>query len=81
MSLFAFLIRDYGLPRTVNDNEDLARRANVLLVRMCGVTPPRSLISPLLNAIFVAIQKSPVCLIRSFYILSHKNFDSPGKSV
>lgn len=48
----------------VNDNEELARRANVLLVRMCGVTPPRSLISPLLNAIFVAIQKSPSWKVR-----------------
>jgi hypothetical protein len=44
----------------VNDNDELASRTNVLLVRMCGVTPPRSLINPLLDAIFEAIQTSPV---------------------
>ena len=44
----------------VNDNNELAGRADLLLVRMCGVTPPRSLISPMLDSIFGAIQTSPV---------------------
>lgn len=44
----------------VNDNDDLSQRAELLLVRMCGVTPPRQLINPLLDAIFKAIQSSPV---------------------
>ncbi|KAL4069445.1 hypothetical protein J3A83DRAFT_4095440 [Scleroderma citrinum] len=48
----------------VSDSEDLTHRANVLLVRMCGVTPPRSLIPPLLDAIFAAIQKSPSWKVR-----------------
>jgi hypothetical protein len=43
----------------VNDNDDLSARASLLLVRMCGVTPPRTLINPLLDAIFEAIQMSP----------------------
>lgn len=44
----------------VNDNNELSGRADLLLVRMCGVTPPRSLISPMLDSIFRAIQTSPV---------------------
>ena len=44
----------------VNDNNELAGRADLLLVRMCGVTPPRSLLSPMLDSIFKAIQTSPV---------------------
>jgi len=44
----------------VHDNEELANRANLLLVRMCGVAPPQSMINPLLNTIFSAIQKAPV---------------------
>ena len=44
----------------VNDNDDLANRARVLLNRMCGVMPPRPLIHPVLDAIFKAIQTSPV---------------------
>ncbi|KAL0950828.1 hypothetical protein HGRIS_007590 [Hohenbuehelia grisea] len=59
---------DYVLPlmpelfrfTEVNDNDELASRANLLLVRMCGVMPPRSLINPILDAIFEAIQSSPV---------------------
>ena len=46
--------------RAVNDNDDLLTRARMLLVRMCGVTPPRPLIGPILQAIFDAIQNSPV---------------------
>ncbi|KAG1867785.1 hypothetical protein DFJ58DRAFT_859984 [Suillus subalutaceus] len=48
----------------VHDNEELVRHANALLVRMCGVTPPRSMIGPLLNAIFSAIQTSPSWKVR-----------------
>jgi proteasome activator subunit 4 len=44
----------------VNDNDDLYSRAKMLLVRMCGVQPPRALVGPVLHAIFDAIQKSPV---------------------
>ena len=44
----------------MNDNKELVSRASVLLVRMCGVTPPPCLINPLLDAMFVAIQSSPV---------------------
>jgi len=55
---------------SVNDNNELAGRADLLLVRMCGVTPPRSLISPMLDSIFRAIQTSPVgftgCVVRMF---------------
>lgn len=47
---------------SVNDNDDLAHRAKLLLNRMCGVIPPRPLINPVLDAIFTAIQKSPVSL-------------------
>ncbi|KAF8587302.1 hypothetical protein K439DRAFT_1645895 [Ramaria rubella] len=43
----------------VNDNDELLSRSSLLLVRMCGVTPPPSLIRPLLNHIFDAITKSP----------------------
>lgn len=49
--------------RAVNDNEDLANLARTLLIRMCGVTPPRQLLSPLMDAVFEAIQKSPVCFV------------------
>ncbi|KAI0050704.1 hypothetical protein FA95DRAFT_1581074 [Auriscalpium vulgare] len=48
----------------VNDNDDLLSRARMLLVRMCGVTPPRPLIGPILNAIFETIQKSPSWKVR-----------------
>ncbi|KAI0961190.1 hypothetical protein AcV7_000358 [Taiwanofungus camphoratus] len=48
----------------VNDNDDLSQRAELLLVRMCGVTPPRQLINPLLDAIFKAIQSSPSWRVR-----------------
>jgi proteasome activator subunit 4 len=45
---------------SVSDNDELLSRARMLLVRMCGVTPPRPLIGPILNAIFDTILKSPV---------------------
>jgi hypothetical protein len=54
-----FLYGDIG---TVNDNDELATLANMLLVRMCGVTPPQPMVNPILDAIFEAIQTSPVCL-------------------
>lgn len=52
--------RSKALILLVNDNKELVSRASVLLVRMCGVTPPPSLINPLLDSMFVAIQSSPV---------------------
>ncbi|KAF9568562.1 hypothetical protein CPC08DRAFT_679680 [Agrocybe pediades] len=48
----------------LNDNSNLASRASSLLVRMCGVTPPVSLISGILDAIFDAIQTSPSWRVR-----------------
>ena len=48
---------------SVNDNNDLATHASTLLVRMCGVTPPIPLVSPLLDAIYEAITTSPVTLV------------------
>ncbi|OCH96655.1 hypothetical protein OBBRIDRAFT_787227 [Obba rivulosa] len=48
----------------LNDNDDLSYRANLLLVRMCGVITPRPLVSPLLGEIFKAIQKSPSWRVR-----------------
>jgi proteasome activator subunit 4 len=48
----------------VNDNDELASRASVLLVRMCGVTPPRVMVNPILEAIFEAIQSSPSWKVR-----------------
>ncbi|EFI28576.1 membrane protein [Coprinopsis cinerea okayama7 len=48
----------------VNDNKELAIRANSLLVRMCGVSPPVPLINPILGAIFDAIQSSPSWRVR-----------------
>ena len=47
---------------SVNDDDELVGRASTLLVRMCGVTPPLPLVNPLLDAIFEAIQNSPVCV-------------------
>ena len=45
---------------SVSDNDDLSKRASGLLVRMCGVVPPRQLIEPLIDAIFTAIKHSLV---------------------
>jgi len=68
----AIVVFDYILPlmpelfrfTEVNDNKELVSRASVLLVRMCGVTPPPCLINPLLDAMFVAIQSSPSWRVR-----------------
>ncbi|TFK30307.1 hypothetical protein FA15DRAFT_662249 [Coprinopsis marcescibilis] len=48
----------------VNDDKELSNRANALLVRMCGVSPPVVLINPILSAIFDAIQSSPSWRVR-----------------
>ncbi|KAK1232607.1 Proteasome activator BLM10 [Marasmius sp. AFHP31] len=68
----AISVFDYILPLMpelfrfvdLNDNDDLASRAKLLLVRMCGVSPPRPLINPILDAIFDAIQNSPSWRVR-----------------
>ena len=44
----------------VPDNDDLASQASRLMVRMCGVVPPLPMVNPILDAIFEAIQNSPV---------------------
>lgn len=44
----------------LNDNNELSQRAGYLLTRTCGVSPPKELITPILNAFFEAIQNSPV---------------------
>ncbi|KAI5124439.1 hypothetical protein M0805_008323 [Coniferiporia weirii] len=48
----------------VNDNDDLSRRASNLLVRMCGVVPPRPLVNPLIDAVFDTIRTSPSWRVR-----------------
>lgn len=48
----------------VNDNDELLSRARMLLVRMCGVTPPRPLIGPVLKVIFDTILNSPSWKVR-----------------
>ncbi|KAF8624763.1 hypothetical protein AX15_005657 [Amanita polypyramis BW_CC] len=48
----------------VNDNKELTSRASILLVRMCGVTPPPCLIDPLLDVMFEAIRSSPSWKVR-----------------
>ncbi|KAF8213398.1 hypothetical protein K438DRAFT_1902498 [Mycena galopus ATCC 62051] len=68
----AISVFDYILPlmpelfrfAEVNDNEDLATRGNDVLVQMCGVNPPRSLINPLIDGIFEAITNSPSWRVR-----------------
>ncbi|KAF8807238.1 hypothetical protein BYT27DRAFT_7232792 [Phlegmacium glaucopus] len=70
--LHAISTFDYILPlmpelfrfTEVNDNNDLATRASMLLVRMCGVTPPVPLVNPLLDAIYEAITTSPSWKVR-----------------
>ena len=59
---------DYILPlmpelfrfEEINDNEELANRAQLVLVRMCGVTPPSKLVNPLLDGMFHAIRNASV---------------------
>ena len=50
--------------RTVNDNDELAYRAKLLMVRMCGVIIPRQFINPILDELFSAIQTFPVSATR-----------------
>ncbi|KAJ7655130.1 hypothetical protein DFH06DRAFT_491600 [Mycena polygramma] len=68
----AISVFDYILPlmpelfrfTEVNDNADLVARGNDVLVQMCGVNPPRSLINPIIDGIFEAIQNSPSWRVR-----------------
>ncbi|KAG6832246.1 hypothetical protein H0H92_004211 [Tricholoma furcatifolium] len=68
----AIPVFDYILPlmpelfrfTELHDNTDLSNRANVLLVRMCGVTPPLPMVPLLLDGIFEAIRTSPSWRIR-----------------
>ena len=46
----------------MNDNDELAYRAKLLMVRMCGVIIPRQFINPILDELFSAIQTFPVSL-------------------
>ncbi|KAI1797633.1 hypothetical protein LXA43DRAFT_1126323 [Ganoderma leucocontextum] len=48
----------------VNDNDEFAYRAKLLMVRMCGVIIPRPYINPLLDAFFSAIQTFPSWKVR-----------------
>ncbi|KAI0076264.1 hypothetical protein K474DRAFT_1757648 [Panus rudis PR-1116 ss-1] len=48
----------------INDNDDLAHRAKMVLTRMCGVIPPKALINPILDEFFKAIQLSPSWRVR-----------------
>lgn len=57
--LIAWQVLNYSL-MTVNDNSELAKRASVLLVRMCGIVPPHSMVDPVLDGMFEAIEESPV---------------------
>ncbi|KAL0579785.1 Proteasome activator BLM10 [Marasmius crinis-equi] len=68
----AISVFDYILPLMpelfrfidLSDSDDLASRAKMLLVRMCGVSPPRPLINQILDQIFEAIQSSPSWRVR-----------------
>ena len=51
----------------MNDNDELAYRAKLLMVRMCGVIIPRQFINPILDELFSAIQTFPVSLDSSFF--------------
>ncbi|RPD81724.1 hypothetical protein L226DRAFT_527984 [Lentinus tigrinus ALCF2SS1-7] len=48
----------------VNDNDELAYRSKLLMVRMCGVIIPRQFINPLLDELFNAIQTFPSWKVR-----------------
>ncbi|KAI0651592.1 hypothetical protein C8Q79DRAFT_934115 [Trametes meyenii] len=48
----------------VNDNDELAYRAKLLMVRMCGVIIPSQYIDPLLDQIFGAITTFPSWKVR-----------------
>ncbi|KAI0724287.1 hypothetical protein C8T65DRAFT_714470 [Cerioporus squamosus] len=48
----------------VNDNDELAYRSKLLMVRMCGVIIPRQFINPFLDELFTAIQTFPSWKVR-----------------
>ncbi|KAI9066676.1 hypothetical protein FKP32DRAFT_1589371 [Trametes sanguinea] len=48
----------------VNDNDELAYRAKLLMVRMCGVIVPRQFVDPILDEIFTAITSFPSWKVR-----------------
>ncbi|KAI0757264.1 hypothetical protein C8Q80DRAFT_1132754 [Daedaleopsis nitida] len=48
----------------VNDNDELAYRSKLLMVRMCGIIIPRQFINPLLDELFNAIQSFPSWKVR-----------------
>ncbi|KAH8835425.1 hypothetical protein DL96DRAFT_1702409 [Flagelloscypha sp. PMI_526] len=70
--IHALSVYDYILPlipellrfTELNDHDDLAVRANSVLVRMCGVIPPSTCVIPVLDAIFKVIQNSPSWRVR-----------------
>ncbi|KAJ7225820.1 hypothetical protein GGX14DRAFT_422501 [Mycena pura] len=68
LETWAISVFDYILPLMpelfLNDNENLATKGNDVLVQMCGVNPPRSLINPIIDGIFDAIQNSPSWRVR-----------------
>jgi proteasome activator subunit 4 len=49
----------------VNDSDDLAYRAELLLVRMCGVSPPPEMVNALLDNMFAAIRNSTASFVRT----------------
>ncbi|KZT40114.1 hypothetical protein SISSUDRAFT_983884 [Sistotremastrum suecicum HHB10207 ss-3] len=69
----AIMAFDYILPlmpelfrfSEVNDNDELEARADLLLNRMCGVSPPRALIAPILDSVFNAIRTSTSWKVRT----------------
>ncbi|KZW02065.1 hypothetical protein EXIGLDRAFT_736784 [Exidia glandulosa HHB12029] len=63
---------DYILPlmpelfrfEELHDNEELSNRAQLVLVRMCGVTPPAALVNPLIDGMFKAIRNASSWKVR-----------------
>lgn len=49
----------------LQDSDDLAKRAQMLLSGLCGVTPPLATVPQLLEVIFDTIRTSPSWRIRS----------------
>jgi len=48
----------------LNDNEELVKRATILLTRMCAIAPPQGLLEPILDRIFDAIKYSSSWRVR-----------------
>lgn len=67
---------------SVPDNDELAMRAELLLVRMCGVLPPRDQVNPILDRLFEGLRRSSVRNFLSCYTFgfnvrySHGGYDS-----